>query len=73
MSELSYSLHLGSDKNRKPSSKNMAKAMHLVLLLYQTMQFKMLEAYQELINIITVNMIITLEICSFLLRNVRIL
>ena len=26
MSELSYSLHLGSDKNRKPSSKNMAKS-----------------------------------------------
>ena len=25
MNELSYSLHLGSDKNRKPSSKNMAK------------------------------------------------
>ena len=25
MSELSYSLHLSSDKNRKPSSKNMAK------------------------------------------------
>ena len=25
MSELAYSLHLGSDKNRKPSSKNMAK------------------------------------------------
>ncbi|HIT11230.1 MAG TPA: plasmid recombination protein, partial [Candidatus Pelethosoma merdigallinarum] len=26
MSELSYSLHLGSDKNRKPSSRNMAKS-----------------------------------------------
>lgn len=25
MNELSYSLHLSSDKNRKPSSKNMAK------------------------------------------------
>ena len=59
MSELSYSLHLGSDKNRKPSSRNMAKVMLLVLLLYQTMQFKMREVYQELINIITVNMIIT--------------
>ena len=26
MSTLSYSLHLGSDKNRKPSSRNMAKS-----------------------------------------------
>ena len=58
MSTLSYSLHLGSDKNRKPSSRNMAKNNASGSPLYLTMQFKMQEAYQELINIIIVNMII---------------
>ena len=33
MEELAYSLHLGSDKNRKNISRKMAKIMLVVILL----------------------------------------
>ena len=47
MSELAYSLHLGSDKNRKNISKQNGKNNLSEQHLYQIMLFKMLDNYQK--------------------------
>ena len=52
MEELSYSLHLGNDKNKSKRQEEQQKLMILILLHLIIMLFKIISNYQKLINII---------------------
>ena len=56
---LSYSLHLGNDKNKSKKARRTAKLMTLTLLHSIIMQFKTNSNYQKWINIIYKNMMMT--------------
>ena len=59
ISNLAYSLHLGSDKNKRNSARSSAKNNAVVQRLYLIIQYKMLKDYLELINTIIESMIIS--------------
>ena len=52
MEELSYSLHLSNDKNKTKRARQFARNNELMLLLLTIMQYKIINNYQKLINII---------------------
>ena len=56
MKELGYSLHLSNDKNKTKRARQFAKKVKTTLLLLTIMQYKIINNYQKLINIIYENM-----------------